>query len=60
MLDALRGPLQSQYPAHIETLQDDLPNNARLVESGRADLAIVPVNVAYLAYSRGWADIPYP
>jgi uncharacterized protein len=60
LFDALHGPLQSQYPARIETLQNDLPNNVRLVETGQADLAIVPVNVAYLAYSRGWADILRP
>jgi uncharacterized protein len=60
LLDALNGSLQTRYPARIETLQNDLPNNVRLVEAGQADLAIVPVNVAYLAYSRGWGDIQRP
>jgi uncharacterized protein len=60
LLDALNGPLQRYYPARIQTLQNDLPNNVRLVEGGQTDLAIVPVNVAYLAYIQGWADWQRP
>lgn len=60
LLEALNGPLQVQYPSRIQTLQNDLPNNVRLVEGARTDLAIVPVNVAYLAYMHGWADLQRP
>jgi TRAP transporter TAXI family solute receptor len=60
LLDALNGPLQLHYASRIQTLQHDLPNNVRLVEAGQTDLAIVPVNVAYLAYIQGWADLQQP
>jgi uncharacterized protein len=60
LLEALNGPLQTRFPTRIETLQNDLPNNVRLVEGSRIDLAIVPVNVAYLAYMQGWADLRRP
>jgi uncharacterized protein len=60
LLEALNGPLQRRFPSQIQTLQGDLPNNVRLVESGQTDVAIVPVNVAYLAYIQGWADLQRP
>ena len=60
LLDALNGPLQAYFPSRIRTMQNDLPNNVRLVERGETDLAIVPVNVAYLAYNYGWADVHHP
>lgn len=60
LLEALNGPLQINYPSRIQTMQNDLPNNVRLVESAQTDLAIVPVNVAYLAYTHGWADWQRP
>lgn len=60
LLDALKGPLQNYFPSKIYTLANDLPNNVRLVESGQTDLAIVPVNVAYLAYVSGWGDLKHP
>jgi len=60
LLDALNGPVQTYFPSRIKALQNDLPNNVRLVETGQTDLAIVPVNVAYLAYIQGWADLQHP
>jgi TRAP transporter TAXI family solute receptor len=60
LLQALNGPLQIHYTSRIQAFQNDLPNNVRLVEAGQTDLAIVPVNVAYLAYLQGWADLQRP
>lgn len=60
LLEALKGPLQTYFPSRIEMLQNDLPNNVRLVETGQTEVAIVPVNVAYLAWMQGWADLRRP
>lgn len=60
LLDALNGPLQAYVPCRIQIIPGDLPNNVLLVERGEADLAIVPVNVAYVAYNHGWADLHHP
>jgi TRAP transporter TAXI family solute receptor len=60
LIQALQGPLQSYYPSRIETVQNDLPTNARLVEEARVELAIIPLNVAYLAYKEGWGGLPRP
>jgi uncharacterized protein len=60
LIEALKGPLQSYFPSKIETVQNDLPTNARLIEESGVELAIIPVNVAYVAYTQGWGGLPRP
>lgn len=60
LVQALQGPLQTHYPSRIETVQNDLPTNAALVEESRVELAVLPVNVAYLAYTQGWGGLHRP
>ena len=57
---ALKGPLQTYFRSGIQIVRNDLPTNVRLIEEGRVELAITPVNVAYMAFTEGWGGLPRP
>jgi len=60
-VSALAKTLQDHFPAEIQSVNPrSLTSNARLVEEGEAELAIIPANVAYLAYTQGWDDLQRP
>lgn len=57
LTDSLPGPI----PARIEHVTTDtLTENARLIEEGAIELAIVPANVAYMAHTQGWGELRAP
>ena len=38
----------------------DLPSAAGPLEKGEVEMAVIPSNTAYLAYTQGWGDLPRP
>jgi len=60
LVQALSQTLQSYFPSQIQNVQNSLASNAGLVERSQVELAIIPVNVAYLSYTQGWGDLPHP
>ncbi|HYR41951.1 MAG TPA: TAXI family TRAP transporter solute-binding subunit [Terriglobia bacterium] len=58
---ALSKNLEAHFPAKIRfEYSRSLVSNARSIEEGDVELAIIPANVAYIAYGQGWGDLPRP
>src|SRR5262244_1687665 len=61
LAQALSKSLQDHFPASIVFVPSrSLTNNARSIEEGQVEVAIIPANVAYLAYTQGWGELPHP
>ena len=56
----LSRALQEHFPVQVERIFSNLPGAARPLEEGEVEMAVVPSNTAYLAYTQGWGDLPRP
>jgi TRAP transporter TAXI family solute receptor len=61
LTDALKRTLREHFPVEIVSVTPrSLTNNARSIEENEVELAVIPANVAYLAYTQGWDDLHQP
>jgi TRAP transporter TAXI family solute receptor len=59
-VDFLKQALQKHFQARVERIFSNLPGAARPLEEGEVEMAVIPTNTAYLAYTKGWGDLPRP
>ena len=58
LTEEIKKTLREHYPAEVVTVTPrSLTNNARSIEDREVELAVIPANVAYLAYTQGWDDL---
>lgn len=60
MIEHLPSPYREQIDLVMARGQLTPISSPRLIEEGEVELAIIPSNVAYLAYTQGWGELPYP
>ena len=61
LTDALKKTLSERFPAEVTSVnQRSLTNNAGQIQQGEIELAVIPANIAYLAYTQGWDDLREP
>ncbi|PYS34741.1 MAG: hypothetical protein DMG14_28735, partial [Acidobacteria bacterium] len=61
LAEALSKSLQDHFPAIFYLcLPGRSPTMPASIEEGQVEVAIIPANVAYLAYTQGWGELPHP
>ena len=59
-VEFLNRALQEHFQVQVERIFSNLPGAARPLEEGEVEMAVIPSNAAYQAYTQRWGDLLRP